>query len=85
MKIEQTATRSLGNTAAKPVSIADQLRAAIWDSGKTSYRLGLEAGVAQPIIDRFLARQQDLRLSTAAKIAEALDWELRPRGSELHS
>ena len=67
------------NIGLKPKSIEEQLRAAIWDSGKTSYRLGADSGVAQPVIDRFVARKSDIRLGTAAKLAEALELELRKR------
>jgi DNA-binding phage protein len=55
------------------------MRAAIWESGKSSYRISLETGVCQRVIDRFVSRKQDIRLETAAKIAEALGLELRPR------
>jgi hypothetical protein len=55
------------------------MRTAIWECGKSSYRLSLETGVCQRVIDRFVSRKQDIRLETAAKIAEALELELRPR------
>jgi hypothetical protein len=71
-----TRVASIGSKS-KPIT--DQLREAIWESGKSSYRLGLETGVCQRVIDRFVSRKQDIRLETAAKIAESLGLELRPR------
>jgi len=60
-------------------TIADQLKAAIKASGKTHYRIGHDAGVAPQIIDRFIANERDLRLATAARIADAMGLELRKR------
>lgn len=63
----------------------EALKDAIRTSGLTHYALGKKAGVAPSVIDRFMAdprageRGGDLRVSTAAKLADALGLELRPR------
>jgi DNA-binding phage protein len=72
-------TRVPASIRSKPTFINDQLREAIWASGKSSYRLGVDTGVGQRVIDRFVSRKQDFRLETAAKIADALGLELRAR------
>lgn len=71
----------MGKKAVKrPETIVDQLRAAIRASGLTSYRLGKEAKVGQPIIDRFLNGERMPRLDTAARLAAVLRLELKPKG-----
>lgn len=64
--------------ARKPKRIDDALKAVIAKSGVTHYAIGKLAGVSPAQIDRFMAGERDLRLSTAAAIAEALGVELRP-------
>jgi plasmid maintenance system antidote protein VapI len=49
-----------------------ELTRAIEASGLTHYRLGAEAGVAPEVIGRFVARERDIRLATAARLADAL-------------
>lgn len=67
------------------MSMIEALRAAIEKSGKTHYRLAKEVreagGTLTPSqLDRFVsAERPDLRLSTAAAIADVLGLELRPR------
>jgi plasmid maintenance system antidote protein VapI len=68
----------MGKKPRQPVAIDQQLRQAILDSGLSAYRLQRTAGVATPVITRFLAGQRDLHLKTAAKLARALGLELRP-------
>jgi transcriptional regulator with XRE-family HTH domain len=62
-----------------PAGIDEQLKAAIRESGLTHYRIGKDSGVASPIIDRFMSGERDLRLATAAKLAETLGLELKPK------
>ena len=64
----------------QPPSIADQLRRAIRESGLTHYRIAKDAGIRPEILDRFVSGERDVRLETAAKVARALDLELRKRG-----
>jgi plasmid maintenance system antidote protein VapI len=66
-------------TKARP-TIADQLRQAIQASGQSQYALAKAVGVHQSVISRFLAGQRDVTLATAAKLAEHLGLELRPKG-----
>jgi transcriptional regulator with XRE-family HTH domain len=53
------------------------LKAAIGKSGLTHYAVGRLASVSPTQIDRFMSGERDLRLATAAAIAEALGLELR--------
>ena len=53
---------------------------AIRQSGLTHYRLGKDAGVAPAQLDRFVAGERDLTLTTAAKVARALGLVLVSRG-----
>lgn len=63
------------------VDIQDALRRAIIKSGKTHYRLGKDAGVAPEVIDRFVSGERDIRLVTAAKLADALRLQLTPKSA----
>ncbi len=58
-------------------TIDDQLRSAIIKSGKTHYRLAKDTGVSTAVIDRFMTRERDVRMVTAAKLASELGLELR--------
>lgn len=62
----------------KPKRIDDSLKAAIRSSRLTHYAVAKLAGVSPAQIDRFMAGDRDLRLATAAAIAEALGLEFRP-------
>ena len=64
----------------KLLTICDQLRQAIRDSGKTHYRIGKDAGVKPEMVARFVRRERDVRAETFAKIATALGLELRKKG-----
>ena len=55
-----------------------QLKDRIRLCGKTHYRIAKDADISPDIIDRFMSGERDIRLVTAAKIAEALGMELRP-------
>lgn len=58
--------------------IDEQLREAIKASGLTSYRLGKMAKTTPTVIDRF-REGLDLRLATAARIADVLGLHLFPK------
>jgi len=65
------------------VSISQQIKEAIRESGKTVNQIAVESGVAQPILSRFLSdddsQHRDIRLETTAdKLAAYLGLELRP-------
>jgi hypothetical protein len=64
----------------EPVTVCDQLRAAIVESGKTHYRIGKDAGVKPEVVARFVGGMRDIRGETFAKIAAALGLELRKKG-----
>jgi predicted transcriptional regulator len=55
------------------------LRNAIVESGMTHYAIAKAAGIEADILDRFM-KGRDIYLGTAAKIADALKLEIRPRG-----
>src|SRR5258707_1277503 len=62
--------------------INEVLRAAIIDSGESYYSLWKKSGVSQENISRFANGERDIRLETAAKLAEALGLELVPRSGK---
>ncbi len=68
----------MGTSRKKPGGIEETLREAIRRSGLTHYALGKAAGVAPAQLDRFVAGERDLKLATAARVAEALGLGLRP-------
>lgn len=51
-------------------TIADQLKNAIRESGKTVNALAVEAGVPQPVLHRFVKGERDLTLTTVQKLAD---------------
>ncbi len=61
------------------VDLADSLREAIIESGKTYYSLASESGVGQEVISRFARGERDLRLETASKLAAVLELDLVTR------
>ena len=62
------------------MTISDQLKHAIERSALTSYAISKGAGVPIPTITRFLRGERDIRLATAAKLAEFFEMHLtRPR------
>jgi len=62
----------------KPQPIDSTLRKAIKASGLTHYALAKVTGVTAGQLDRFMSGERDLRLTSAAAIADALGLELRP-------
>ena len=70
--------RAARAAASPPLDVA--LREAIQASGLTHYAIGQAAGVSPGQIDRFVSGERDLRLGTAARIAEAVGLVLVPRG-----
>lgn len=63
-------------------TIAEQLRDAMRGSGLSIYMLAKRSGVSWPILGRFLSGERGMTLSSAAKIASALNLELRPKGQK---
>lgn len=56
--------------------IHEQLLKAIECDGRTHYRLAIDSGVNAEVIARFASGDRDIRLATAAKLAEALGLQL---------
>jgi transcriptional regulator with XRE-family HTH domain len=63
-------------------NLVEALKAAIKASGLSHYRIAKRAGVAPALVDRFMLGVRDLRLATAAKIADALGLELVQKGKQ---
>jgi plasmid maintenance system antidote protein VapI len=63
----------------RPPSIAARLRQAVQDSGMTVNALAAAAGIAQPVLHRFLSGERDLTLRTVQKLVDYFGLELRPR------
>jgi hypothetical protein len=60
-----------------PDEMAQQLRDAIVEDGRSHYAIAKAAGVDPDVLDRF-ARGKDLYFSTACKILAAINMEIRP-------
>ena len=71
-----TTTTAKATGRARPADLAEQLRRAIAESGLSAEALARALGVGARPIQRFLARERDLRLATAAKVASALGLRL---------
>ena len=63
---------------AEPISpsIAESLKQAIRDSGRSVYQVSKDSGIAQIVIARFLSGERDIRMATADKLARALNLHL---------
>lgn len=59
------------------MSLSDQLRMAIQQSGKSATALAKDCGIPQPMLTRFI-NGLDVRLATADKLAAYFGLELRP-------
>lgn len=70
----------MGTSRKKTAGIDETLREAIRRSGLTHYTLAQRAGVTPAQLDRFVAGERDLTLTTAAKVAGALGLVLVSRG-----
>ena len=57
--------------------IDDQLREAVLNDGRTAYELAKLAKIETDIVYRFMAGK-DIRLATAAKLAEVVGLTLKP-------
>ncbi len=65
--------------ARKQLDIEQQLRQAILRSEMSRYRLSQITGVAEAVLSNFVNGHRSLTLTTAVKLAKALDLELRPK------
>jgi plasmid maintenance system antidote protein VapI len=63
--------------------IDEQLRQAILDKGEPVYLLANAAGVAHPVLYRFMNGERDLTMRTAAKLCRHLGLELGPKRPKL--
>jgi hypothetical protein len=64
------------------LTVCEQLRQAIADSGKTHYRIGKDAGVKPEMVARFARGERDVRAETFAKLCLALGLRLTGRAPD---
>jgi transcriptional regulator with XRE-family HTH domain len=60
------------------MSIVQQLRQIIVDSGKTQVEIESETGIPQPTMSKFMSGKRGLRLTDIDKLAVYFGLELRP-------
>ena len=60
------------------MGLTQQLRKAMKDSKQSRYAIAKGSGVDYAVVSRFLDGISDIRLSTAGRLAEYLDLELKP-------
>jgi hypothetical protein len=65
----------------QPTDIIGQLRAAIEACCESRYALSCKSGVQQSAMSRFMSGERGLSLESAARLAEVLGLELRPKRS----
>ena len=64
------------------MTLSQQLRRLIKESGMTVYRISKDAGINPAILGRFVNNQRDLTLGTADKIAKVLNLKLMKMESD---
>ena len=62
-----------------PTDLHTALRKAVEATGQPIAAIARKAGIAQPMLYRFMTGERDITLRTADKLAACLDLELRPR------
>ncbi len=62
----------------KQRDLGEQLREAFAASGLSRFELARRAGISYAIAHRFMAVKRDITLTTASKLADVLELELRP-------
>lgn len=61
------------------MSLADQLRKAVTDSGLSVYRIAKDSGVSQAVLQRFITGdRKNIRIDTADKVATFFQMRLTP-------
>ncbi len=54
------------------ITIVDELRHAIETCGLTEYRIAKDAGIPQPVVNRFVRGERSISFETAAKLCAFL-------------
>jgi transcriptional regulator with XRE-family HTH domain len=67
-----------GDMAKKQMSLDEQLRQAIHDSGKSQYQLAKESGVHKTALSRFMRGERDLTLASTTSLCEVLGLQFCP-------
>jgi transcriptional regulator with XRE-family HTH domain len=65
----------------QPADIIEQLKDAISNSGLSRYALSCASGVEQSALSRFMSGERGLSLESAARLADVLGLEMRPKRS----
>ena len=65
--------------AKRPKDFEEQFRQAILTCGMSRYKLSQLTGVAEAVLSNFVNGHRSLTLTTAAKLAKALNLELKSR------
>jgi plasmid maintenance system antidote protein VapI len=73
------AHRRKSNPQSGRLSIVDQLRKAMRDSGETEYGIAKAAGVPQSVVNRFVRGERGISLETAARLCACLELQLTRR------
>ncbi len=60
------------------MSLSDDLKNAVQESGKSINSIAKGAGVPQPVLSRSINGERDIRLETASKLAEFFGLSLQP-------
>ncbi len=61
---------------AKKTSYADRIRRAIKADPRSLYRIGKDSGVAVSILQRFMAEERSVNLTTAEKVCRVIGFDL---------
>lgn len=78
-KVVMAKKKTARKTPAERLTLAERLRAEIMASGLPVGAIAREAGIAQPVLHRFVAGERDLTLRTADKLVDYFGLELHTR------
>ncbi len=65
----------------KRLTLTEQVRRAIAESGMTRYRIAQETGIAESTLCKFMAGQRGFTLASLDKLADYLGLEIVVRGA----
>lgn len=78
-KLSDDRLEAMQERISETLPLDDQLRFAIATCGQTSYVIAKQVAVDNGVLSRFMNFERDIRLETAAKLAEALGLSLQKR------
>lgn len=68
----------MAKSGKKRRTLADTLRDAVHDSGERVAAVARKAGIAQPVLHRFMSGERDLTLRVADRLAAYFGLSLKP-------